>query len=294
MAYFFAFNYSVYIVTKMMVAVLYNRQSAKGKAKKIAESLYALNSKLHLFSDDLWPSHLDDYSEIWLIGGDGTVNYFINKYENVNIPLVIFPGGTGNDIHWKLYGNLNWKDQYKLIDKLHTTKVDIGYCNQYRFLNGIGIGFDGEVLKSMKAIRSIGGHLGYLLVVLKNIFTFKEVNYSLDYNGKSFYQQCLLLSVANSSRTGGGFLVSPKADVYDGWLNLFYCKPLGYFKRLSSLPKVEKGTHLDLPFVEHELLKNITIRSPYVIAAQVDGELIESDVFNIHVVASGIRIKCLK
>ena len=277
-----------------MIAVLYNRRSAKGKAMKIAESLYAINDKLRLFSDDIWPDHINSYSEVWLIGGDGTVNFFINKYPNTNIPLVIFPGGTGNDIHWKLYGNLNWKDQYRIMDTLHATKVDIGYCNQYRFLNGIGIGFDGEVLKSMKAIRSIGGHLGYLLVVLKNIFTFKEVNYHFNYNGKSFYQTCLLLSIANSSRTGGGFLVSPLADMRDGKLNLFYCKPLGYLKRLFALPKVEKGTHLTLPFVEHEFVDEITIKAPHRVAAQVDGELIESELFHIRVVCDGITIKCLK
>jgi diacylglycerol kinase (ATP) len=32
-------------------------------------------------------------TEAWIVGGDGTLNYFINLYKEIAVPLVIFKGG---------------------------------------------------------------------------------------------------------------------------------------------------------------------------------------------------------
>lgn len=40
-----------------------------------------------------WPANIDSYKEVWIIGGDGTLNYFLNFYNSVEIPIVIFKGG---------------------------------------------------------------------------------------------------------------------------------------------------------------------------------------------------------
>lgn len=274
------------------IAILYNTFSAKGKGRRIAFQLSQLSSHTILCSENEWPLDINQYHEIWLVGGDGTVNYFLNKYLEINRPLLIFPGGTGNDIHWKLYGNISWDKQLENIQNYSPKLIDLGICNDKIFINGIGIGFDGEVLKSMNSIRFVGGHLGYLMVVIKKIFSFKEPNYKILINGKVIEQKCMLLSIANSSRTGGGFMVSPLAEVNDGLLNLFYCKPLSIFKRLLALPKVEKGTHLTLPFVHHETLTAVVIDAAYEIYAQIDGELFLSKRFEIQLLGRKLEIRC--
>ncbi len=274
------------------IAILYNTFSAKGKGRRIAFQLSQLNSHSILCSEDEWPLDINQYHEIWLVGGDGTVNYFLNKYLEINRPLLIFPGGTGNDIHWKLYGNISWEKQFKHNQNYEIKPIDIGICNNKLFINGIGIGFDGEVLKSMNSIRLIGGHLGYLIVVFKKIFSFKEPAYKITIAGKTIEQRCMLLSIANSSRTGGGFMVSPLAEVNDGLLNLFYCKPLSIFNRLLALPKVEKGTHLSLPFVHHQTLTDITIETENEVYAQIDGEFFSSKRFEISLINRKLQIRC--
>lgn len=247
--------------------------------------------KLKWFEDD-WPANLEEAKEIWLVGGDGTVNYFLNQYPGIQIPMMIFPGGTGNDIHWKIYGDLSWSEQLSKREKFTIRSVDLGLCNNSLFVNGVGIGFDGEVLKSMKAIRSIGGHLGYLLVVIQKIFSFREPEYQITVNSQTFRKKCMLLSVANSSRTGGGFMVSPLADIFDGLLNFFYCEPLPIWRRLLALPKVEKGTHLSLPFIHHETLKEILIQTDDTVFAQIDGELIQSNQFKIRMSEHQLNVRC--
>ena len=72
------------------VAILANTTAGKGKSKQISiwlqEQLITLN-KLSTIYDLEWPSDADlnQYSDAWVIGGDGTINYFINKKINYRL-----------------------------------------------------------------------------------------------------------------------------------------------------------------------------------------------------------------
>lgn len=63
----------------------------------------------------IWPPDFNGFTDIWLVGGDGTLNYFVNNYQEIVLPLVIFKGGSGNDFHWMLYGTLNQKNSWNLF-----------------------------------------------------------------------------------------------------------------------------------------------------------------------------------
>ena len=238
-----------------------------------------------------WPTEIIAVKEIWLVGGDGTLNYFINKYPRLDIPIALFAGGTGNDFHWKLYGSIKLEQQIDYVLQCGIRHTDLAKCNHRYFLNTLGIGFDGEVLKDMSTARMIGGHLGYLIIVVKKIFTYKEKEFHFSADGVSFSKTCLLCNISNSSRTGGGFMVSPLADIYDGYLNLLYCTSIGIWRRLIYLSKVEKGSHLSASSTTHMLAKKLSITSDQEVFYQLDGELLKDKEFNIEIISGGMSIK---
>ncbi|MFT3846887.1 MAG: diacylglycerol kinase family protein [Lacibacter sp.] len=259
------------------IALAINAKAGNGTASKVSARITAILSVKGIFYtafSDSWPSSFEGFTDVWIIGGDGTLNYFINKYSSINIPLVIFKGGTGNDFSWKLYGDISLEEQISLALNVEAKFVDAATCNRLLYINTVGIGFDGEVLHSMKAIRFLGGHLGYYLVVLQKIFSFREFRYKIYSEGLLADEKFLLVSIANSSRTGGGFHISPKASVNDGWLDLVIVKPLGLLKRIFYLPQIEKGKHLQYPFVHHVIGTEFIIECEKEIAAQLDGDLI--------------------
>ncbi len=123
----------------------------------------------------------------------------------------------------------------------------------------------------------------YLWIVLKKIFSFKELSYQIKYEGTTVSEKFLLVMVTNSSSTGGGFIVSPDAKINDGKLNMVLCKPLPFIKRLKNLPIIEKGKHLDKEFILHKLVSNVIIECEEETLAQIDGELISAKTFDIKV-----------
>ncbi len=277
-----------------MIGIFLNPRSGKGASKLIAETiqsrLQAINRPYQLYTTH-WPAQLDALAEAWIIGGDGTINYFINQYPSIHIPLVLFKGGTGNDFAWKLYGNISVEEQLNLVLSTTPKPVDAGICNGKMFVNSIGIGFDGDVLKSMGMIRWLGGHLGYMGVVIRKIFSYQEVDFAIQANGEHLNDRYLLVNVANAPRTGGGFMISPKAEVNDGQLNMMLCPARSVLQRLRYLPVIEKGKHLQLPFITHQEITQISIETQQEIHGQMDGELIQGKRFDIRMLKAQLQFK---
>lgn len=276
------------------IAILVNPTSGKGKALKtgawLEQQLIQKNISFHLFRKD-WPGNLDGFTEAWVVGGDGTVNYYINKYNQAGLPFAVFKGGTGNDFAWKLYGDAGLQQQLDTVLAAAPKHTDAGECNGKLYANSLGIGFDGEVLRSMTTIRWLGGHLGYLWIVIRKIFTFREFKFTIWTPEEMLDEKFLLVIVNNSSRTGGGFMVTPEASVTDGKLDMVLCKPLSLFKRLRYLPVIEKGKHLNRSFIHFRQEKEVQVNCDKVLFAQLDGELISSDTFDIRVLPGKLLIK---
>jgi diacylglycerol kinase family enzyme len=268
------------------IALLVNSRAGKGKARTTAASVasYLQQRTIHyqLFSDD-WPATFESFSDIWLFGGDGTLNYFINHYPHTKTPISIFKAGTGNDFSFLLYGNKGPEDQAAYVLNCLPKPVDAGICNEFLFLGSIGIGFDGAVLQHMNRIRNLGGYLGYYLAVLRQVFSFKEKNFRISGQRLLFDQRLLLVMIHNSSRTGGGFLVSPASSIDDGLLDLIVCKPLSVWKRLLHLPSIQKGKHLTLPFIHHFVGDSFVVECEKKLPAQCDGELFYAKRFTFQI-----------
>ena len=277
-----------------MILILYNNNSGGGKGKKIAgriqQILFEKDIPYTVFKDNEWPDQLIGYQSVWLIGGDGTINYFINYYPELNIPLAIFPGGTGNDYYSNIQNHENIDQLVSKYLKHEVQSFDIGICNGQKFVNTIGIGFDGEVLKDMNLARWVGGHLGYLLVVIKHLFTFKEKTFSYYKNSIKVVEKLLLFFISNAPTTGGGFIISPNAKVNDGHLQIVIAKPTPVWQRLFLLPRVEKGTHLSHSKVNHWATKSIKIEMEEQTFYQIDGELRSALEFEIKLAATHISI----
>ncbi|MBK8635574.1 MAG: hypothetical protein IPN72_19220 [Saprospiraceae bacterium] len=289
----------------MHAVILYATFSGSGKGVKVANQLSQVLTEagiqFSIFEND-WPADLSTYQCAIVAGGDGTINYYFNKYQDRCLPVILLPGGTGNDFYWTLYGNRTITQQIDdilllLEDKKPLTfkEVDIAQCviDQQKtkyFNNSLGLGFDGAVLQNMQAIRLIGGHLGYMLAVIKNIFTFKEITYQLRHGKHSSEIKATLLNVANSPRTGGGFMISPHAKIDDGLVNVLHCSVPGIMARLGVLTKVERGKHLGQKNLHYFPTDKISISTTTPVKGQIDGDLIEGKYFEISMAKWKARI----
>ncbi len=265
------------------IAILVNPKAGKGRAQKVLSEVLKLAEGLnHKIFPTTWPESFIDFSDIFLIGGDGTLNYFINQYPEISLPITLFKGGSGNDFAWKLYGNITVKKHFQNALNAKPKSIDAGTCNGKIFLNGVGVGFDGSIVKSMGAKRFISaGFIAYLWTVVKHLFFYKEE--IIEIKSGDFFQQdkLFMVTVANGSRYGGGFMVSPESVINDGLLDIITISRINPLKRIFYLPAMMKGKHLKERFTSVGKGVSVSISSRIMLAAHCDGELMEDKNFDI-------------
>lgn len=89
---------------------------AVGFAEKLCHELTERNTMYRLFTGK-WPGDFDGFTDVFIVGGDGTLNYFVNLYPAIKLPLAVFNAGTGNDFHWLLYGSKTFNEQMQFYWK---------------------------------------------------------------------------------------------------------------------------------------------------------------------------------
>ena len=259
-------------------------------AEKLAGELVMREIPFVLFNEK-WPSSLEIYSEAWIVGGDGTVNHFVNQYPDTQVPLVIFNGGTGNDVHWLLYGNISLEQQLQKIEIAPARPVDLATCNERFFINGIGIGFEGAVAKDLAGKKKRPGKTSFLIAILKRIFFYSSRKYHTFSEELATNNQYLIIDVANGQRAGGGFHIAPESAIDDGLLDVVLVNKLHPFLRLRYLPVIEKGKHLGFNFIRHYKTRHIVIESDHEMLAHLDGEVYTGKKFSIGILPGQLRIK---
>ena len=271
----------------MQIAIATNTLAGNGKAVKLAAKIQDILTERKIvskiFTEKEWDGRLYSFDQVWIAGGDGTVNYFVNQFNDIKIPLCIFNGGTGNDFYALLYGKTTVEEQIGHILQTAPKPIDAGKCNDRYFLNGVGIGFEGAVAKSLQGVNKFGGKTSFMLSILKHILFYKEQQYSISSAEKTVTGKFLMISIANGTRYGGGFYVAPLAKPDDGLLDANLVSPLSAFKRLRYLPVIEKGKHLGLPFIDYYNTQKITVKSNQLMQSHLDGEYLESHEFKIEI-----------
>jgi diacylglycerol kinase (ATP) len=202
------------------IAILCNLLAGAGRAASLAKKVTdELSNRqiLHSFFKENWPADFNDFTDVWIVGGDGTLNYFINHYPDIKLPLVIFNGGTGNDFHWLLYGKMSFEEQLQLALSAAPKPIDLGRCNERFFINGVGVGFEGEVAKSLTGKKKKPGKTSFLAMILRKIFSYRSASYRITIDDKPIPEsKFLMIDISNGSRAGGGFHIAPQAKADDG------------------------------------------------------------------------------
>jgi YegS/Rv2252/BmrU family lipid kinase len=210
---------------------------------------------------------------------------------SINILILIFNGGTGNDFHWLLYANKTLEEHIEVALNGSPKPIDIGKCNGRYFINGVGIGFEGAVAKDLIGKKKHSGKTSFLITVLKNIFSYRSKNYWIQSSNELFQGKKLLVDISNGARAGGGFHIAPQAKADDGCLDVVVVGSINPLQRLRYLPVIEKGKHLKMPIVYHFLTRKISIASDQIIQYHMDGEYFEGQKLVIEVLPAKVNFR---
>lgn len=237
-----------------------------------------------------------DWDGIVVVGGDGSlfevINGMMRGNDQLPIPLGVIPVGTGNSFSRDLAIQNHDQAVQKIIEG-KTRNVDLGRCvcaeRTFYFINILGFGFVSDVAQKASFYKQWGS-LSYILGVF--IITAKLESYHLDFeiDGQSFQRENIFVEICNSTKTGGDMIMAPQAEIDDGFLDVVLLNKTSRLRLLSALPKIFKGTHVQMEEVETFRAKALQFRPAVSKILTPDGEIIGHTPISVSVLPGKIRV----
>ena len=212
------------------------------------------------------------------VGGDGTVNEVLNGLARTDVGLGIIPAGTANDFARQVGIPDDSGQAMDIILKRKPVHIDTAAMNGRRFLNvsSAGVGAEATAETPADAKASLGP-VAYFITGLRKLAGLEPKRARFEGPGFQLDGEFLLFAVGNARATGGGTLVTPRASVRDGLLDLCIVEamPRGDFAKLVL--RVKRGDHLESDGVRYLQVPWLRVWAPEPFTVNVDGESTEVD-----------------
>ena len=237
------------------------------EATSLAESLIQV--------DALCSEH--SFEVLISIGGDGLIHDLLPTLIKYELPLLIVPAGTGNDLARTLG---LYKVKLPELLKLPLTRepviLDLALVTHSSgttpFIQILSTGFDSVVNERANNFTLIKGKIKYILAVLLEVWRFRALKFTVTIDGVVQDREAMLVCVANGTSYGGGMKIVPHARRDDQLLDVMVVDRVNPLRLLLVFPRVFFGTHTRHPKVHFYSGKEITITGDT--QAFADGEKI--------------------
>jgi len=295
----------------MLIAVAVNPRASFGRArhagKDAAAHFRAAGAEVLLLCEDSYAGlaqAVEDALEsgvdaLVVVGGDGMVHLGLNAIAGAGrrVPLGIIPTGTGNDTARALglpLHNLTAACERALESlagggrMIDAGRITAGGSSRL-FAGVVSAGFDAAVNERANDWRWPRGKIRYQLAMLRELASFRAIDYTVTADGERWQQGAMLISVANGQSIGGGMRIVPEAVLDDGYLDLFIVSRLSRTGLLAVFPKVFAGKHVGHPAVQLRRVRTVELSASNIVA-YADGERIGALPMTIEVVPRAVCV----
>ena len=270
-----------------------NRFYFKEKTEEIIQTLKKVSEAFHrdyeilvndTIEDALGNKELfqDQECIITALGGDGSVNRILNDIVDTKNVLSYIPIGTGNDFY---RGNLELLEngQYD-VDLI---KINDTYC-----INIACFGIDADIANDDRFIHNklIPESMRYNAGVVYHFLTYKGRHMKILCNEKTYDQDYTTVIVANSRYYGSGYKVSPYSEICDGLMEVYLVDRLNKISMAKVILSMKNAGHLKNPAVKTLQTDHLVISAEEPFTANIDGELLTSDRFEIQIIPKKVRL----
>lgn len=258
---------------------LYNPESGRGRIGKNIDAIVAI-FRSHNYQ--LVPQEIDfnrdpftEHEALELVvvaGGDGTVNYVVNrmKQAGLNLPIGVIPAGTANDFAGALGMSHDPLEAARQIATGEEVAVDCGRVNDLYFINVFSFGiFTTTSQRTSNTRKHRIGKLAYLVEGVKEIRSMHAVPLQVRADGRSFDLNSLMVLVFNGE-TAGGFHLARRASVRDGLFDVVMLEKRNLLASTLAMGRYLLGGN---PRIVHRLqVQRLEIESMINEPTDVDGQ----------------------
>ena len=226
-----------------------------------------------------------------VVSGDGLIGQVGGALAGTGAVMGVIPGGRGNDLARVLGIPVEPGAAVEVLATGRAREIDVGDIGGKRFLGIASCGFDSDANRIANEAKWVRGHLVYLYAALRALWDWKPATFKLSLDGERHELSGYSVGAANSRAYGGGMYAAPDAELDDGLLDVVTIRDMGKLRFLASvLPRVFKGTHVELPEVSSHRAAAVEIAADRPFALYADGDHLADLPVTIRLLPRALRV----
>jgi YegS/Rv2252/BmrU family lipid kinase len=216
-----------------------------------------------------------------VLSGDGLLGVVADELREIpGSLLAVLPGGRGNDLARVLEIPDDTAAACETVLSGRPRQLDLGVVSALQgedrgraFVGIASAGFDSDANRIANQAPAWLGGLVYAYGALRALLSWRPARFELELDsGERHTATGYSVAVANSRAYGGGMFVAPEAMLDDGLLDIVVSERTSKLRFLANLPRVFKGTHVELPEVRVFRAASVTVSADRPFTMYADGD----------------------
>lgn len=224
-------------------------------------------------------SYKDEYRQIIVAGGDGTIHVCVNAMLNheIDLPLAILPTGTANGFasYFDIPDDLNRMLDVALDN--HLVIADVGCVNERYFVNMTTIGSIIGVKQTTDPLfKDTFGVFAYYIQALLDVRKLKASKVTLTTPNNVYHENMYFMMVVNGKPGIGRFQKASQAahdsQIDDGQLDVLLVRKMKFRDIPRAMMHLLKGTYRDSELFLHFKTDALKVDAEHKLPVDIDGE----------------------
>jgi YegS/Rv2252/BmrU family lipid kinase len=225
------------------------------------------------------------------LSGDGLVGAVAGALRDRDDAVIgVLPGGRGNDFARVCGIPLDPVAACAVLADGEPRPVDVGDVGGRTFVGIASLGFDSDANRIANEAPPRLGNLVYAYGALRAIASWRPATFEVVADGRARTFSGWSVAAANSKAYGGGMYLAPDAVLDDGLLDVVTTSRTSKAAFLRSLPRVFKGSHVELDSVDIVRAGEVRISADRPFVVYADGDPIGETPVTIRAVRHAIRV----
>jgi YegS/Rv2252/BmrU family lipid kinase len=235
------------------------------------------------------------------LSGDGMIGAIADVLRGFpGAVLGVLPGGRGNDLARVLRIPTDLESACATIAGGLARPMDVGevlaggaHTRGQAFVGIASVGFDSDANRIANEAPAWLGGLVYAYGALRALLAWRPTRFEIEMSpsGERHTFTGYSVGAANAKAYGGGMFAAPDALLDDGMLDVVALEDVSKIRFLTSvLPRVFKGTHVELPAVRVFRAAEVAISADRPFAMYADGDPIGELPLRVRAVRGAVAV----
>lgn len=227
----------------------------------------------------------------YICGGDGTLHQAVNALKHTEHEIVLLPCGTGNDFSRMLKDHKDIHAHFHKSLQREASLIDVLKVNDTICINAACFALDHDIANHVHdhSWHYTPRKLAYLVTVLRRIFVYRCAHLEIIVDNENKFSGNALFATCNNAKFyGGGFCMTPNANLQDGQMDFCIIREFPRWKILYKFPPLLMKQPQKMKECISFQCKKADIYSTQ--GVNIDGESYQEHILTIEVLPQALRL----